>query len=240
MAKTDIVTGQYVRISQTAASVGDRIVARLIDYGVLGLYSLGMLALIGSVGDSVGDGLLMPLAMLFFILPTVFYSFWCELLFHGQTLGKRIRHTRVVAIDGSQPSVGQAFMRWMFLLADVWFSCAGIIPIIVSRRHQRFGDMAAGTMVIREDEYERWHSALDDFYWLTPGYKPLYPQAERLSDGQARIIDRTLYAPGGYEPEQVARLAAKVAAFLKITPQEDAPAFLARVLHDYQYYTLDV
>ena len=38
MATTDIITGQFVRISQTPASIGDRVVARLIDMLVLFCY----------------------------------------------------------------------------------------------------------------------------------------------------------------------------------------------------------
>ena len=40
MANTNIVTGQYVTLSQMPASLGDRIVARLIDYVILIAYSI--------------------------------------------------------------------------------------------------------------------------------------------------------------------------------------------------------
>lgn len=244
MATADIITGQYVRIQQTAASVGDRIVARIIDYIVISAYSSAMFTLLYNTLSNVYLGeyevaiRLMVYTLLVFI-PTCMYSLICETFFHGQSIGKRFRHIRVVSIDGSQPTIGQLTIRWLFLIVDVWMSCIGILPIALSKRHQRFGDMAAGTMVIHEDDYQQWHSALDDFYWLTPDYKPTYPQAERLSDGQINLIDRTLHDSDGYDFDQVERLANKVAQFLNVKPKEDKVSFLTKILHDYQYYSLN-
>lgn len=243
MAETDIITGQYVRISQTAASLGDRIVARIIDYVIVMAYSFVMIVLFNQfdrmITNYFGNTVLVFAITFILILPPTLYSLICETFFHGQTIGKRVRHIRVVSIDGSQPTIGQLTIRWMFLLVDVWMSAIGILPIAFSKRHQRFGDMAAGTMVIREDNYQHWHSALDEFYWLTPEYKPTYPQAKLLSDGQAQIIDRTLHGHDDYNYDQVARLAEKVQKFLGIKTKENNFAFLSKVLHDYQYYTLE-
>lgn len=243
MATADIITGQYVRISQTAASVGDRIAARLIDYFVLGAYSFLVSMLLAQFIFTLDFGLLSDVIriaclFLFLIFPTMFYSLVCEMFFHGKSAGKYVRHIRVVSIDGAQPTFGQLIIRWLFLLVDVWASCIGILPIALTKRHQRFGDLAAGTMVIHEDDYQNWHSALDEFYWLTPDYKPEYPQAERLSDGQANLIDRTLHGSDGYDFNQVEKLADKVAQFLKVKPKEGKFGFLTKVLQDYQYFTL--
>ena len=38
MAESTIITGQFVRISQTPASLGERFLALLIDYILIGLY----------------------------------------------------------------------------------------------------------------------------------------------------------------------------------------------------------
>lgn len=244
MATADIVTGQYVRISQTAASVGDRIVARIIDYVVIFAYSFLMFNLLYNALMNLDFGqydtaVRVLLYTILVFLPTSMYSLVCETFFHGQSMGKRFRHIRVVSIDGSQPTIGQLTIRWLFLMIDVWVSCIGILPIALSKRHQRFGDMAAGTMVIHEDDYQQWHSALDEFYWLTPDYKPAYTQAERLSDGQANLIDRTLHGGNGNDFDQVERLANKVAQFLNVKPKEDKVTFLTKILHDYQYYSLN-
>ena len=46
MATSNIVTGQYVRISQTPASIGERMLAQLIDWTLQSVYSLGLSYLI--------------------------------------------------------------------------------------------------------------------------------------------------------------------------------------------------
>ena len=38
MAESTIITGQFVRISQTPASIGERLIALAIDYILLGFY----------------------------------------------------------------------------------------------------------------------------------------------------------------------------------------------------------
>lgn len=38
MAESTIITGQFVRISQTPASIGERFLALVIDYILIGLY----------------------------------------------------------------------------------------------------------------------------------------------------------------------------------------------------------
>lgn len=235
MATTDIITGQHVRIAQTAASIGDRIIARLIDYIAIGCYALSMSYLLFATGLVEAT----PLWSLAIAIPAFFYSVLCEILFHGQTLGKAIRKMRVVNIDGSPPTIGGVLLRWMGLIIDVWMSCAGILVIMATPRRQRLGDLAAGTMVIRMDEYAKWHGALDDFYHLRPDYRPTYREASNLSDAQANIIERTLFAPEGYDETKVDTLATKVSAFLHVVPREkDKAGFLLNVLHDYQYFEL--
>ena len=241
MATTDIVTGQYVRITQTAASLGDRIAARLVDEGIIVAYSLAMGVCLSITVLKAGLSNVESVLLFVFLqlLPVAFYSFFFEAFFYGQTPGKRFRHLRVVSIDGSQPTIGQLAIRWMFLIVDLWISAIGILPIALSRRHQRFGDMAAGTMVIHEDDFEKWSGAINSFYWLTPNYKPTYPEAQRLTEGQAHVISQTLEAEDGIDMSQVDRLTDRVSQLLNVKPQKSNLAFLTTVLHDYQYYLLD-
>ena len=54
------------------------------------------------------------------------------------------------------------------------------------------GDLAAGTMVIKEKNYRKIHVSLDEFDYLTQNYQPTYPQAADLSLEQINVITRTL------------------------------------------------
>ena len=48
MAESTIITGQFVRISQTPASIGERLIALIIDYFLIGLISILQLPLLQS------------------------------------------------------------------------------------------------------------------------------------------------------------------------------------------------
>ena len=49
MAESTIITGQFVRISQVPASLGERILARIIDYFLLFIYILATSNVLGKL-----------------------------------------------------------------------------------------------------------------------------------------------------------------------------------------------
>lgn len=69
----------------------------------------------------------------------------------GQTPAMGWLNLRIVREeDGGVPTLGQCVVRWLLLVVDGLF--AGIVGLIVmstSARHQRVGDMAAKTLVVR-------------------------------------------------------------------------------------------
>ena len=48
-----IITGQFVRISQTPASIGERLIALAIDYILLGFYVFSTLALFSRIHSTL-------------------------------------------------------------------------------------------------------------------------------------------------------------------------------------------
>ena len=236
---TDIITGQYVRLREVPASIADRIVATAIDCAVLVAYAFLLFMGLNFLSTYYphASNTIALLILLLIVLPCVLYFPVCEFFFNGQSIGKALRHTRVISADGARPTIGQLLMRCVLLFVDLGISFIGILPILLTDRHQRLGDMAAGTMVIHEGDYKKWHASLDNFYAETPSYHPTYPQAAQLSDNQARLIERVLDADNNYDAEQTKLLAKKVATFLKVKPKtDDSIVFLSNVLHDYQYF----
>ena len=241
MATTDIITGRYVSITQTPAGLADRIIGRIIDMVAIVVYLISMTYLILEYISSSLSDVMLFLMLALAVLPVVFYSFLCETFFHGQSLGKRIMKMRVVKADGSTPGVGDFLLRWMLLMIDLHFSCIGILPIICTRRNQRFGDLAAGTIVIKLQEYKKLHVSLDEFGYARRDYRPVYPEAARLSLGQADVISKTLYGSANFNAEQAARLSAKIQTMLGIKPSDGNDVrFLETLLHDYHYYALEM
>ena len=50
MAESTIITGQFVRISQTPASIGERMLALIIDYFFLFIYVIGFSVTLSYLG----------------------------------------------------------------------------------------------------------------------------------------------------------------------------------------------
>lgn len=239
MAESTIITGQFVRISQTPASLGERFLALLIDYILIGLYLYSTLALISWFQTSTDFMVTIFLIMIY--LPVLLYSFLCETFNHGQSLGKRVMNIRVVKADGSTPSIGSYLLRWLLFPIDFFFTGGiGILSILLTKNSQRLGDLAAGTMVIKENNYRKIHVSLDEFDYLTKNYHPTYPQAADLSLEQVNVITRTLQSGKKDRMQRIAQLARKVQELLSVTPREGSlEHFLQTILRDYQYYALE-
>ena len=238
--ESQILTSQCVQIDQTPAGVGERIFARLLDYLIMFVYSVGLIFLIDRIGFSTFTGNDFNLLIAFLLAaPVIFYSFLWELLNRGRSPGKMAFGIRVVMRDGATPTIGAYLMRWMFLLLDVWFSWLGIVFILLNKDNCRLGDLAAGTMVIKERDYHRIHVSLDEFDNLSRGYKPFFPQAENLSLEQVAIIHEALQRNDSNRPRRIKELSGKVKEFLKISPEIDDETFLNTLTRDYQYYAME-
>ena len=241
MSETNIVTGQYVQISQSPASIGERMLAQMIDAFILFVYAFGMGLLIYNTDDYLNDKLQLYSAF-FVFLSVLFYSFYMELFNHGQSLGKMIMRIRVVKKDGTTPGIGDFFMRWLLQFIDIGFSFVGVAIILLTKNSQRLGDLAAHTMVIKINNYHKIQVSLDEFSYLDRNYKPVYPQAEDLSLNQIEVIQRTLNADYGSDRERrIATLAPKVREHLGISDTRTGnEKFLYTIIRDYQHYSLEM
>ena len=211
MAKTDMITGQYVRISQTPASVGERMLAQAIDWAIQGAYFALWIRLAPSL-----DAL--P-ALFLIVLPVLLYCPLCEFLSGGQTIGKWLVSLRVIMADG------------------LTTGCMGVLVMILNRNNQRLGDMAAGTLVVKLRSYSKIQVSLDEYDYLSENYRPSYPQASDLSLEQVDVVTRTL---DSHVPERIALLSQKVQQLFGITRRETTDEqFLLRIVRDYQYYALE-
>ncbi|MDQ4001563.1 MAG: RDD family protein, partial [Actinomycetota bacterium] len=71
----------------------------------------------------------------------------------GQTLGKKLLGIKVVREDtGAVPGVRAAAIRSVLRLVDGLFSyLVAFIAVLASAKNQRLGDMAAHTLVVRDE-----------------------------------------------------------------------------------------
>ncbi|OKZ13549.1 MAG: RDD family protein [Bacteroides oleiciplenus] len=239
MAESTIITGQFVRISQTPASIGERFLALVIDYILIGLYVYSTATLLTELSVSSDFTMIVFFAVIY--LPVLFYAFLCEMFNHGQSLGKKLMNIRVVKADGSTPSIGSYLLRWLLFPIDIPVTGGlGVLVILLTKNSQRMGDLAAGTMVIKDKNYRKIHVSLDEFDYLTKDYRPTYPQAADLSLEQVNVITRTLQSGKKDRARRIVQLAKKVQEILSITPRDGGQEqFLQTILRDYQYYALE-
>lgn len=240
MAESTIITGQFVRINQTPASVGERLLALVIDYIIITFYIFSTATLISELHIS-SYGFSYAFFLMIVYLPVLFYSFLCEVFNHGQSLGKKLINIRVVKADGSTPGIGSYLLRWLLFPIDGPLTGGmGLLSILLTKNNQRLGDLAAGTMVIKEKNYRKIHVSLDEFDYLTKNYQPVYPQAADLSLEQVNVITRTLETTHKDRPQRIISLSKKVEEILSITSREEnLEKFLQTLLRDYQFYALE-
>ncbi|HLF78459.1 MAG TPA: RDD family protein [Dehalococcoidia bacterium] len=133
--------------------LGRRIVAGLIDFVLLTVLLIIMSSLFG---ESSSDGGSFSVSLtgfpaIIYILLAIGYFLVLEMQ-TGQTLGKMVMGLRVVSLEGPL-SWGKVAIRTLLRAVDglPWLLpyLVGIICIAVSKNHQRIGDMAAGTAVVR-------------------------------------------------------------------------------------------
>jgi uncharacterized RDD family membrane protein YckC len=154
--KVRLVTPERIVFEYPLAGPFRRFCAYLVDLGVWILLVIvaAIASLLLALGSSGGLGLVL---VAYFVL-TWGYGAVCEGLFNGQTLGKRVLGIRVVSDRGVPITGAQAVMRNLVGVVDglvPFFYLLGLSSMILSRKFQRLGDLAAGTMVVVEEQRRR-------------------------------------------------------------------------------------
>jgi len=143
-----ISTPEGVQLALPLANIGSRFMALLIDYVICGLVYAALL--LGAL--ALGAGTLLTIIGVTSILVTnVGYFTVFEVFGGGRTLGKRMTSLRVVTDGGGQVGLRASLIRNIIRLieASILYIPA-IISVLVTRDNQRLGDLAAGTLVVRD------------------------------------------------------------------------------------------
>ena len=151
-----IITPSNVEIEYRLAGAGSRLAAFVVD---LFVQAVVCLALAVSVAYGVFGSGLQSLAnvggyALGFLIVACFailvgYFIFCEMKMNGQSIGKKIFGLRVIRENGQPVGFAQSLIRGVFRFAlDMLY--VGLIMIMLTKNHKRFGDYAAGTVVVSE------------------------------------------------------------------------------------------
>jgi uncharacterized RDD family membrane protein YckC len=244
MSELSINTTQNVNINFTAASIGHRMAANILDWLIKGAYIFVIvyvffyLLKLGKLMNGMDDWSRFAF-LLFFFFPVLIYSIVLEAIFEGQTVGKKIMKLKVVKIDGYGANFGDYLMRWLFKNIDnnISLGIIGLISMAVSDKVQRLGDLAAGTAVITLKNNITINSTI--LMNLGEFYVPTYPQVIKLSDNDIRIIsDAYTIAKSKGDYDTIQKLKTKIEAVTGIKNQSGGSSdFIKIILKDYNYYT---
>jgi uncharacterized RDD family membrane protein YckC len=147
-----VATPEQVAFRFETAGLGSRFAAQLLDLAVLAGLFIAV-----SIASAVVSALLRTPTVAGIFIVGAFLSFWAywillEALWSGRTLGKYALHLRVIDARGGPVSPGQAVIRNLLRIVDFlpWSYALGTAVMFSTARSQRLGDLAAGTVVIRE------------------------------------------------------------------------------------------
>ena len=145
-----IVTPEAVVLRFPEAGIASRALAYVIDALVMaGLVFLLFFLLVGIAFSGEGTAaLIVAVVGLFLIL--FGYRIVLELLWDGRTVGKRALGLRVITVEGAPVRFSHVAIRSFLDLIDIFMTAggAGLVAMLSSRRNQRIGDLAAGTIVV--------------------------------------------------------------------------------------------
>jgi hypothetical protein len=146
---------------------------------------------------------------------------------------------KVISLSGESASVAQYLIRWLFRLVDftLTFNLCALISIAVSERHQRVGDMVAGTTLIKT----RPRSSLQHTIYtpvVTENYTVTFPEVSNLSSRDVQLVKEVIMSVNQSGNIMLARHAAdKLKEVLHIQSDMEARTFLLLLLSDYNYLT---
>src|SRR3954471_4327433 len=150
---TRLVTPEAVVLQFETGGLGSRMLARLLDIMIQGAGLFALAILVCFVGNAgVGTTplvifLLVAVFLIIFVYPAVFETLW-----RGRTPGKAALGLRVVTREGAPVRFRHASIRSALWLIDglLMAGSIAVISVLATKDNVRLGDMAAGTIVLRE------------------------------------------------------------------------------------------
>lgn len=157
-----IDTPELVSIEMPLAGIGSRFIALLVDYliwgaGLVVLLILALLTLPAMRAFNIKSAQWAEAIVIFliFLLNWGYFTLF-EALWNGRTPGKRVVRIRVIQRSGRSIGLLESMARNLVRYVDQipFFYAVGVITMFATSQHQRLGDLAAGTLVVRDREEE--------------------------------------------------------------------------------------
>lgn len=213
-----IDTPELVAIEMPLAGIGSRFIALLVDTLIWGTGTVAvslvfwfLLPGIGAFSRLSAQWAVAIYVFLVFLLNWGYFTFF-EAFWNGRTPGKRVAKIRVIQRSGRAIGLFESMARNLIRYIDQipFFYGVGVIAVFATRQHQRLGDLAAGTLVVRDRELE----------------SPLW------SESGSRTFTAQIFTPTAPIPEPHTALTLPASGIAKLSPAdlEILESFLARRL----------
>jgi uncharacterized RDD family membrane protein YckC len=248
-----IDTPENIEFAYDIAGIGSRFLAAIVDTMLIVVLEiiiflvLGLLVGVLDLGGTTSGSLLAALSTLlgFVILWGYYIAF--ELIWNGQSPGKRIVGLRVVREGGRPITFVSSAIRNLIRIVDFLpaFYGIGVVVMFVDRRARRLGDLAGGTLVVKERRGVTLESLTASGAVTAPPARPgepvpqpTLPNVQLLNDQDYDLVQEFLSRRGELGREARLRLGAQLASGLQARlglPQGgDSERFLQYVAAEYQ------
>ena len=150
-----IETPEQIKISYSVAGIGSRFYAALIDLALLiPVLLVGFWVYVRAAFDldeRLGNWLAALAGIAIFVLQWGYYMVF-EIATNGQSPGKRALGLRVIKAQGYPISFSDSAIRNIVRIVDMlpFAYGAGLLTMLLNKNWQRLGDLAAGTLVVKE------------------------------------------------------------------------------------------
>ncbi len=233
MSDVGILTAQNITIDFKLAGIGDRMAAFIIDSIVIVAYIIFLIILAGQINLDAE----LRWMLLILYLPVLFYHLLFEYLMQGQTPGKKQMKIRVLKEEGAPATLGAYIIRWILSPVDFFFSGGiAITSIVMTQKGQRLGDLAAGTIVVKEKQLSNYNksffhkNAAEDHEIQYPAVRHRIEQSDMdlIKEALRVRIDNQVLEPAD-------KVRAVIEKKLEMKTDLRTVDFLHRVIRDFDY-----
>lgn len=156
----DIDTPENVAFGYQVAGLGSRFLATLLDTLITVLLqvivTIAFFVVINGLDNRDASGSLSAwvyaaYGIVNFLFYWGYYIFF-EMLWNGQSPGKRWTGIRVIRTDGTPITLSESFIRNLTRLVDFlpFAYGIGVVTMFLDKQSRRLGDLAAGTLVVHD------------------------------------------------------------------------------------------
>jgi len=227
--KLTIETPEQTALDFAIAGIGSRFLAlaldTLIQMAVGFVVGIGGSILIGVLSAAVPKAAMWGFAILILFYFLLYFGYFAlfEIIWNGQTPGKRKAGIRVIKDSGRPLTPAESIARNLMRIVD-WlpaFYAVGIVSALLTKENKRLGDLVAGSLVVRETSFSdlkpAWQTAVAP---SGPALPPL--GASQLSPEEGALIDSYLSRRQDLAPDVRYNMAEEI--LRRIKPKLTLPA----------------